>query len=58
MDANVNYRPWVIMICQVGLSNVTNEAVGWQMLIMGETVHMCHGRGYMGKLHTVLSILL
>lgn len=36
---NVHYGLRVIIMSKAGSSIITNVSVGWEMLIMGETVH-------------------
>lgn len=51
------YGLWVMMTCQRSSSSVTNAPLWWQMLILGEAVHVA-GRGWMGTLCALPSILL
>ena len=56
MKTNVNYRLWVIILCQRRLINfLTNVLLWWVMLTVGEAIHVW---GDTGNLCTFLSILL
>ena len=59
VNPNVNYGLWVIMMCQCNVSSViTNAPLWWEMLIIGEAIHLWKHGTYVVSLYLPLNFAM